>query len=78
MFQVLCLIGFIACLPSGFGGGGFVIWVFITALITTIVLFVLKALNIWARFPDYRELYVSIRRKGKVFIQRIVHCVFMI
>ena len=59
-FQVLCLIGFIACLPSGFGGGGFVIWVFISALISTIVLFVLKALNIWARFPDYKELYVSI------------------
>lgn len=54
---VLSLIGFIACLPYFWPGRGFVIWVMISALITTIVLFVLKAMNIFPRLPGYWEVY---------------------
>ena len=67
LFQVLALIGFIATLATYFPGNGFVAWVTISTFIVTVVLFILKVLNIISRLPGYWELYVSTNIHARVW-----------
>ncbi|XP_045192489.2 uncharacterized protein LOC123548913 [Mercenaria mercenaria] len=54
---VLSLIGFVAVLAGGWTGSGFVAWTTISAFITTTILFILVAMNIYSRLPGFWPLY---------------------
>lgn len=56
----LSFIGFILSVVASFGGVGFVTWVCISAFITTTILFVILAFNIYTRLPGFWPLYEMI------------------
>ncbi|XP_060597551.1 uncharacterized protein LOC132751400 [Ruditapes philippinarum] len=54
---VLSLIGFVAVLAGGWTGSGFVGWTTISAFITTTIMFIIVAMNIYSRLPGFWPLY---------------------